>query len=397
MASDREENVLEQPINRRQLLAGGLGLAATGGLFAASRWGVDKAAAAAGAVAGGVPDAKTLVAKWERPPTVFQPPGPAFDASRAKGKTVWGVFILSIPFAQINKAGYEAGLKAAGVKLVAFDGKGQVQETSRGIEQGVGQRADLILAETLPAKLFSSDLAKAKSVGIPVLWVENQDPGARSPDEPKAVLGGIDQCHRCVGRIMSDFTIADSGGKGKAVIVWSPDIPGIGVPQLKGIKEEFQRLAPNMKVDVKGVPIARWDSGLPTLTQTLVRDPDVKYLLPFYDGMVLFMLPSVHAAGAQDRVKIVTFNASPSVLESLKKGDVVAANIGANPEQFGWAFADQTLRVLSGVKPLSDPKLPIRLFTKANINTIDLKAPQQTWYGNVDFKSGYKKLWGVAG
>jgi ribose transport system substrate-binding protein len=112
--------------------------------------------------------------------------------------------------------------------------------------------------------------------------------------------------------------------------------------------------------------------------------------------MVLGMLPSVHAAGAQDRVKIVTFNASPSVLESLKNGDVVAANVGANPEQYGWAFADQTLRVLSDKEPVKDVKLPLRIFTRDNIDSIDLKAPQQSWYGDVDFKSEYQKLWSVS-
>ena len=89
--------------------------------------------------------------------------------------------------------------------------------------------------------------------------------------------------------------------------------------------------------------------------------------------------------------------ATPSVLQSLKNNDVVAANVGANPEQYGWSFADQSLRLLSGQEPVKDVKLPLRVFTRNNIDSIDLKAPQQTWYGNVDFKSAYQKLWGLNG
>jgi ribose transport system substrate-binding protein len=392
---ERSDDFSDRPITRRRLVEGGLVVAA-GAMVGGSAWARAASAATEQLRVAPVPTAKKLVAFWEKPPSSFTPPGPAFDASKTKGKTVYGILLLAVPFAQINKAGYEAGLNAAGVKLVALDGKAQVQETSRAIEQAIAQNADLILVETLPGKLFAPDFAKAKAKGIPVIMVENQDPGKRLPDEPKSVTTGCDQCHRCVGKIMADFAVADSGDNGKIVIVWSADIPGIGQPQLDGIKSELKRLGSKLQVEIKNVPIARWNSDLPTLTQTIVRDTNVKYLLPLYDGMVLLMLPSIHAANAQNRVKVVTFNATPSVLESMKKGDIIAADFGASPEQFGWAWADQTLRVLSGVPPVSDVKLPIRLFTRNNIDSINLKAQQQTWYGNVDFGTAYKKLWKVA-
>jgi ribose transport system substrate-binding protein len=284
-------------------------------------------------------------------------------------------------------------LSAAGAKVVALDGKAQVADTSRAIQQAIAQRADLIVVQTLAGKLFAADFAVARKRGIPIIMVENQDPGLRLPDEPRSVTAGADQCHRCAGKMMADFTVADAKDQGKLVIIWSADIPGIGRPQLNGIQNELQRLGSKMEVEVKNVPIARWSSDLPTLTQTIVRDTDVKYLLPLYDGMVLSMLPSIHAANAQERVKIVTFNATKAVLESMKKGDVVAADVGANSEQFGWAWADQTLRILAGEPPVADVQLPMRLFTRRNINSINLNGPEQAWYGNVPFGAKYKKLW----
>lgn len=381
-------------LQRGLLAAGGLALFAEAGCGSSSDSSGSDTTSASGAAA----KAKQLLAAAEKPPSAFEAPGPAFDASKARGKTAHAVMILSIPFAQINKTGYQAGLDAAGVKLVTVDGKGEVGATSTGIQHAVAQGTDLVLSETLSGALFAQDFAKAKAKGIPVIMAENQDPGAGWLDgEPPSVTATVNQCHRCAGTVMANFTVADSGDKGKAVIVWSADVPGIGKPQLSGIMDQFKRLGSKMTVEVKNVPIARWTSDLPTLTQTLVRDQSVDYLLPLYDGMVLNMLPSVHAAGAQDRVKIVTFNATPSVLESMKNNDVVAANVGANPEQYGWAFADQTLRLLSGEEPVKDVKLPLRVFTRNNIGSIDLKAPQQTWYGNVDFKSAYQKLWGLGG
>ena len=394
------EQFPDQPITRKGFIHRGLAVAGALTLLGEAGCGSSSSSSTssnATDTAGASGKAKPLVAAAAAPPKRFEAPGPAFDSSKAKGKTAYAVMILSIPFAQINKDGYEAGLKAAGLKLVTLDGKGEVAATSTGIQHAVSQRADLILSETLPGALFAQDFAKAKAQDIPVIMAENQDPGAGwLAGEPASVTATVNQCHRCAGTAMANFTVADSGDKGKAVIIWSADVPGIGKPQLAGIMDQFKKLGSKMTVEVKNVPIARWTSDLPTLTQTLVRDQSVDYLLPLYDGMVLGMLPSVHAAGAQDRVKIVTFNASPSVLESLKNGDVVAANVGANPEQYGWAFADQTLRVLSDEEPVKDVKLPLRIFTRDNIDSIDLKAPQQSWYGDVDFKSEYQKLWSVS-
>jgi ribose transport system substrate-binding protein len=400
MGPEQEIRIAQGEITRKHFLQ--RGATAAGGLIVLGAAGCGSASSSSSSASNGggsaaVKAASARLAAEEKASTVFVPPGPAFDASKAKGKRAYGVFILSIPFAQINKDGVEAGLKAAGMSLRALDGQGQVGPTTTAIEYAISQNADLIFAETLSGALFAPQFAKAKAKGIPVIMAENQDPGAGwLAGEPPGVTATVNQSHRTVGKLMADFTVADAGDKGKAVVIWSADIPGIGKPQLDGIMSEFKALGSQMTVEVKNVPIAQWTTGLPTLTQTVARDESVKYLLPFYDGMVLNILPAVHAAGARDRIKIVTFNATPSVMQSMKEGDVVAADVGANPEQYGWAWADQALRILSGVQPVHDIKLPLRMFDTTNISSIDLSSPQQSWYGNVDFPSEYKKLWGVS-
>jgi hypothetical protein len=51
--------------------------------------------------------------------------------------------------------------------------------------------------------------------------------------------------------------------------------------------------------------------------------------------------------------------------------------------------------VAAGVKPLSDIGIKDRLFDASNINSINLKAQESTWYGNTDYVAAYKKLWGA--
>jgi len=194
---------------------------------------------------------------------------------------------------------------------------------------------------------------------------------------------------------MADFIVADSGGKGNAVFLSGKGFGAINDAEQNAFTREMRRLCPDCKVKVIDIPIANWGS-LTTKTPAIIRqDPDVDYLVPLFDGMALFMVPAVHAANAQDRVKIVSFNATPAVMQFLKKGDVIAADVGNATYWEGWGFADQALRILSGQRPVPNIVVPQRLFDKTNINSINLKAQESTWYSKANFKALYRAHWGV--
>ena len=67
----------------------------------------------------------------------FSPPGPAFDASKAKGKTIVNVSLNStVPFNQIVDAAMGEAGKDAGVKVVQFTNQGQVSQWIQGVQSG---------------------------------------------------------------------------------------------------------------------------------------------------------------------------------------------------------------------------------------------------------------------
>jgi hypothetical protein len=121
----------------------------------------------------------------------------------------------------------------------------------------------------------------------------------------------------------------------------------------------------------------------------------VGYILPLYDGMVTFMVPGIRAANALSRVKISSFNATPAVMQQISSSGDVLSDVGIGSVRYGWGWADQTFRVLSGVPAVTDENLPVRLFDASNIGTIDLSASTDSWYGTVDYRSAYRKLWGL--
>jgi ribose transport system substrate-binding protein len=198
------------------------------------------------------------------------------------------------------------------------------------------------------------------------------------------------------GRAEADFITVDSKGKAKILFMSTNDLPNITGPEKRAFLAETKRVCPGCQVEVMNVPSGQW-SQLTTKTASYIRaHPDVQYIVPDFDGMVIFALPGVHSAHAQGKVKIVSFNATPSVMKALKKKDVVVAETGGPNLLQGWALADQGLRVAAGEKPLPDIGVLDRLFTQANIGSINLNAQESTWYGKVDYVAAYKKLWGVS-
>jgi ribose transport system substrate-binding protein len=144
------------------------------------------------------------------------------------------------------------------------------------------------------------------------------------------------------------------------------------------------------------VPTSQWEQKLAPATRAAVQDPSVNYLFPLYDNEVSFVSPAVIEAGAQERVGVVSFNATPGIVEALADpNEPLAADVGSPPVWTGWAFADQAFRILAGGKPITDEKLPYRLFTKENSAEINFEEPEEKWYGAADFKGGYEELWGL--
>lgn len=328
-------------------------------------------------------------------PTKFKAPGPAFDAGKAKGKSVFYIAnSMTLQFTQLVNSGAVAGLKAAGVKVTTQDNQASASTTARLISQAIAQKADAIIIQSVPSKLINAPLRQAKKAGIPVIQLFETDP--RLPPASERALGVVGQvtyCYSCAGRLIADYAIAASNGKANAMAIEDSDV-GVSAPEIAGIKSEMRKLCPSCSLKVEDVLVSEWAQRIPTITQTSLADRNVNWMLPIYDGMATYMLPAIHAANAQGRIKIATFNADLAQMQSMSQKDVIAADLGGPLAWMGWAIADQALRVITGNKPVANENVPLRMFDRSNLNKINLKKPEATWYG-VNFAAAYKKLWGL--
>jgi ribose transport system substrate-binding protein len=351
-----------------------------------------------GAAAGGdkVPEAREALAAAEEPVQFEAAGAPIELGDEMKGKTLFFMANgLEFPFSQGVLNGVRDAAKVVGAEVVVTDSAGSVSKASKLIDQAIGRAADVILLMGLPDSALDAPIRAAKEAGIPVIPFATQDQKPLTQEQKdRGVSAIVSFSYTGAGEAAADFMVADSDGDVNAVVFDVPDI-GAAEPEKTGFINRLKELCPDCKVTEVKSPLAQWQSGLPgQVTSAIQRDPDVNYLFGLFDGMVFTMIPAVNRANAQDRVKVVTYNASEPLLKDLKADTPpMGANIGGSTEWMGWALVDQTARLVLGEPPVDDPKIPNRSFTQRNTKDLDIAGGQEELFG-ADFRAGYTELWG---
>jgi ribose transport system substrate-binding protein len=327
----------------------------------------------------------------------FTPPGPAFDASKARGKTVYEIPVSSnVPFNVLTGDAMKRALASVGVKAVIAPTQGQPSQWVQGMNQAIAAKADAVAILGMDPQAIGPQIKAAKDAGIPVVEDHFIDAKHPNPKGYENVAARIPAPYFDAGQLSAAYAISDKGADTNAIIVTSKDILSAG-DVVTGIQAEFEKDCPACKTTVVNVPFNDWASKMQTAVQSaLVKNPKANYIIPVFDGMVQFAAPAVTAAGAADRVRIASYNATPSVLRMMQEGNVIAMNSGESYDWLGYALADQLLRVLTGTAPVDSEKVPLRAFTKQNVGETGNPPAVNKGYGDA-YLTGYKKLWGVTG
>ena len=325
-------------------------------------------------------------------------PSDKIDIASLRGKTVYAISLdQAIPHINtITQVMKDIG-KATGVNVVVIDGKSQVNEWSRGIQQAIATKAAAIVAIAVDLDAVKSQLEQAKAQGITVITGLSTDANAPIPDRFKSFIDGrvTEQYYRA-GQLEAAWIIQDSGGKANVIAIDAPGL-AVSVPVQEGIKNVFETMCSKCSVTWVHSPTAQWGSQLVTNVRTaLTKNPDANYIIPEFDGMATSVVSAVHQAGAADRVKVSTYNATQAILQLLKNGDVVGADSGTQGPWEAWALMDAAFRSLLKQAPIANYHIPLRLFTKDNIGSIDLSQGEGAWYGPLDYAAKFKALWGLS-
>ena len=344
---------------------------------------------AASAAASRSDDSAANIARYSAVPA-FVAPGPAFDASKAKGKTIMEIPVANyLPFVvNIGKAMNVIG-KQVGVKVISFQNQGQPSQWVQGMEQAISRKVDLIVLNTAPdPRVLGPQLAAARKAGIPVLVTHLYPAGRKLPAN---VTAHVPAPFREAGMLLADGAIAATSGKANVLLISERQFEGSRV-LTAAIRAELKKSCPTCKLKVVDVPINDWATKIASsVTTSLTKDPDINVVLGLYDAMQEQMISGITISG---RKGIVTgsYNGVTGVLKRIQGKQLIAFTVGESADQVAYFNMDQALRILTGTPPVKDSKTPFRYFDATNAKDAGVPPKDDTGYGT-DYKSGFLALW----
>lgn len=326
-------------------------------------------------------------------PIEFVAPGDAINVSEFAGQEIWIISAdLSIPFHQNIVAGFEEAAEAAGLTAQVFDGKGQQQEASRGIDQAIAANAAGIALLSISPSFQVGALQRAEEAGIAVIGMLTTS----SEDHPWPLTDGE-----------ATYSYYKSGFLLAAYAVQSSDLPihsaYLDVSEFKelgylneGLHDGMEELCgSDCVIEYSDMLVASFQEQSQTLTQSqLNRFSDISWIFPAFDAMALFVVPSVDAAGRADDVKVGSINAVTANLQFILDGNVQVVDDGIPNRWMGWGGVDRLLRAMAGEAPATS-EVPIRLFDAENLEGVDIE-DEDSLFGGTDYRTAYRELWGVA-
>ena len=192
-----------------------------------------------------------------------------------------------------------------------------------------------------------------------------------------------------MGKVLADWFVADSEGKGNIVIEHVPAYP-ILEGFTDGFQAEVKELCPDCKVKIQDITIPDLTAGkVPSVMVSALRsNPDANYVGfdvgPFAAGVD----SALAAAGLKDKVKIIGEAADEAAIAGLKSGKH-AAWTGFDPVYSTRVMMDAMFRDTLGM-PIDQEKSGLQttqILTPDNVGDIS------TWSEPKDALDQFKALW----
>ncbi|MGI6854771.1 sugar ABC transporter substrate-binding protein [Mesorhizobium sp. 1B3] len=332
---------------------------------------------------------KASIAEHQKLPT-FVAPGEPFDAkSCMSGKKMMVVpFSSAVEFTGAVATRMTEIAKEIGFQYDHYQTQGQPSQWIQGINQAITQRYNLVDVLMSDPRVLVPQATQADQAGIKIVAAHASGFDTPAPTPFQNVHIDYTQA----GRLMAQWAVMKTEGKANVLAIVAEDSFSANSLQ-NGIKEVMDTCE-DCKVQYLNVPVTDWATRMQSTVQAaLLRDPSINYILPIYDGMAQFVVPAVQLTQSADRVKIATFNGSPYVLQLVQQGSV-EMDIGESIDWVAHAIVDAEMRMLCGLPPVKDPKVPLYIFDASNAKTAGTPPQISTGYGDA-YVSGYRKLWGL--
>ncbi len=282
----------------------------------------------------------------------------------------------------------EAG-KLLGWTVDIFDGKGDPAEQSKAFNAAIDAKYDAIALDFVDTPVVADAVKRALDAKIQLITLGDMK---NTPD----TIPDVSHDYVGTGRAIANYMIWKSNGKINAFLLKNTDLYEIEHGQYLGTNEVLSdpSKCPDCKMTVKPWTFAVIDTQPAALAAAAVQaDPSTNWVWCF-DACMSRVSRSLKAAGLGENVRGAGFDCNGENNQLIRDG-VIQVVCACDPREWeGYALIDNLNRMFNG-QPAVAQNIPIRLFDKDNINQLTDYEFNHGWQGDYDFKTAYKKLWGL--
>jgi ribose transport system substrate-binding protein len=282
--------------------------------------------------------------------------------------------------------------------MTIFDGQGDPLRYAVGIRQAVAAKADGIIVDAVDCAWIQQPLVEAHAAKVKIASfnaLDCDDPAVKGEPLFDAMVffgteyGDYPTLLRRAGAARADWIIARTRGQSKVI-----DFKEDEFLALKYIREGFEKELARCKSCqiVKTVDFTLADFGNLRLKAqgALLQHPEANAVHVPYDSAMLAVAPAIVESGRSGQLEVIGGEGFPSNIQLIRdaKGQNAAAAFSA--KWLGWAAVDTLNSAFAGQKP-QDSGIGIRLVDRDH----NLPAPGKGYESEVDFRTAYKKAWGL--
>jgi ribose transport system substrate-binding protein len=326
----------------------------------------------------------------------FVNPGPAFSVAKAKGKKVLVIPTASqLPVCEQIAHDLVNLAPTVGMSGKVFDNSGGPSGWIPGIQEAISQHYNaVILVCGIDPNLIKPQVQAAKAAGVavidsglgdsqvngsqvsPLVTAQTNIPNAQSMQDSIAYM--------LLQNRSAPFDIFE---------IQSNDVPS-GVVMDHALRQEVAQYCPKCHIRSTDIPVPNWATDVqPAVASGLQSDPNIKAVVPIFDGEVPPAAAAIRASGKTGVKLYGDYGGTPAYILQMGSGLPMADNVGPTHLWRAYATMDETLRVLTGAGAIAPNKDsdPSRLFTIKNYKEV---SGVNGGFGTA-FVTQYKKLWGL--
>ena len=277
-------------------------------------------------------------------------------------KLVVGATMLSMQNEFIVNVHDEMEKKAQelGIELVTVDAERSALKQIEQVESFIGQNVDVIIMNPCEVEASSPAVAKALAAKIPIINVNSE-----TSVKPSAFVGSDDVES---AKIALRFLAQKLGGRGNILIMQGYMGQAAQIKREQGAREVLKDY-PGLKLIAQQT--AEWDRAQAmSLMENWIQSygSQINAVFTHNDEMGLGAVKALQAAGMKNKVIVVSIDAIPDALQSVKKGEL-DATIFQNAQQQGSKAIETALKIARGQSYDQKTVIPFQLVTKENVTT----------------------------